>query len=124
MNIVGKWTVKKTMYPTSDGVKHLTKDELIALNVDMEDLQMFDSVINFKDDGTAITLVKIPDEQIEAAKAEGAEIDDDGCVIVESAEWKEENGEYMLDQGGWMPLSFTEDGLMVYAMGMMLLEKA
>ena len=70
MDFLGKWIVKKTMFPTEDGIKHLTKDELLALGVD-EDLEMFDSVILVKDGGIMEMLVQIPADQVEAAKAEG-----------------------------------------------------
>jgi hypothetical protein len=124
MEFVGKWIVKKTMYPTEEGVKHLTKEELVALGADMDDLRMFDSVIVVKDDGTIETLVQVPADQIEEAKAQGAPVDENGCILVETSTWKEENGAYLYEiSGETVPFKLTEDGLLEYAMGMMLLEK-
>ena len=125
MEFLGKWIVKKSMYPTEDGIKHLTKDELLALGCDDEDLQMFSSVIVIKDDGTMDTLVQIPADQIESARAEGAPVDENGCIPVESTVWKEENGEFVYcENGEFVPFTVTEEGYLRYAGGMMLLEKA
>lgn len=122
MEFIGKWKVLKTMYPTSDGIKHLTKEELIALGE--EDLQMFDSVIEFAADGSVNTLIPVPADQIEAAKADGLEIDENGYACVEKTEWKTEDGKAFVSMDGdFVPLELTQDGLLKYAMGMMLLEK-
>lgn len=124
MDIIGKWIVKKAMYPGEEGMLHLTKEEMIAHGVDEDDLEMFGSVIEFKADGTVETKVQIPADQIEAAKAEGAPVDADGCIVVDSTTWKEEGGAYLYDLGGdFAPLDETEDGLLSFGMGMMLLEK-
>ena len=123
MEFLGKWIVKKTMFPTEEGVKHLTKDELIALGIE-EDLEMFDSVILVKEDGIVETLVQIPADQIEAARAEGAPVDESGCICVGSAAWKEENGQIFYEENGeFVPAQFTDDGYLIFASGMMLLEK-
>lgn len=124
MEYLGKWAVKKSMYPTEEGIKHLTKEELIAAGADSDDLSMFDSVIVIKDDGTMDTLVQVPADQIEEAKAQGAPVDENGCILVETSTWKEENGAYFYEiSGETVPFELTEDGLLKYAMGMMLLEK-
>lgn len=124
MNIVGKWRVAKTMYPTDEGVKHLTKDELLELNVDQEDLTMFACVIEFKAEGTVETRIQVPPEAVEETRAAGVPLDADGWAVMESSTWKEdETGfSYVLD-GESVPLTETEDGLLTFAMGMMLLEK-
>lgn len=123
MKFLGKWIVKKTMFPTEDGIKHLTKDELIALGIE-EDLEMFDSIILVKEDGIVETLVQIPANQVEAAKAEGAPVDENGCICVGSAAWKEEGGEVLYEENGeFVPFELTDDGYLKFASGMMLLEK-
>ena len=125
MGLIGRWKVKKTMYPTEDGIKHLTKEELIALGVcDEDDFKVFDSVIEFKADGTVVTMIRIPAEQIEEAKSEGAPVDDNGWLCVEASVWKEENSKASYKLGDdFVPLDFNEEGLLLYAMGMMCLEK-
>ena len=67
-------------------MQSMTKEELIALGE--EDLQMFDSVIEFAADGSVNTLIPVPADQIEAAKADGLEIDENGYACVEKTEWK------------------------------------
>ncbi len=125
MGLIGKWTVKKSIHPTEDGMKHLTKEELIAAGVEEEDLQMFGSIIEFKTDGTVDTLVQLPEEMWAEAKADGAELDENGCIKVDSSTWSEKDGKYYYSVGGEdAPLELTEDGLLTFAMGMMLLEKA
>ncbi len=125
MELIGKWKVKKTMYPTSEGIKHLTKEELIALGVyDEEDFKMFDSVVEFKADGTVTTMIQIPANKIEEAKAEGASVDEDGFICVDSQEWKEEDGKAFYNLGDeFVPLLLNEEGLLAFAGGMICLEK-
>ena len=123
MEFLGKWIVKKTMFPTEDGIKHLTKDELIALGIE-EDLEMFDSVIYVKDGGIMETLMQIPADQVEAAKAEGAPVDENGCICMDSVAWKEEDGNFFYEENGeFVPVQLTDDGYLMFASGMMLLEK-
>lgn len=124
MEFIGKWTVKKSIYPTEDGMKHLTKEEMLAAGVDEEDLQMFGSIIEFKADGAVDTLVQVPEAMWAEAKADGAELDENGCIKVDSSTWSEKDGKYYYSVGGEdAPLELTEDGLLTFAMGMMLLEK-
>lgn len=123
MEFLGKWIVKKTMFPTEDGIKHLTKDELIALGIE-EDLEMFDSVILINEGGTVETLIQLPADQIEAAKADGAPVDENGCICVDSVAWKDENGQFLYEENGeFVPAHLTDDGYLIFASGMMLLEK-
>ena len=124
MELIGKWKVKKTMYPTQDGIKHLTKEELIDLGVyDEDDFKMFDSVVEFKSDGTVATMIQIPAEQLEEAKAEGAPVDENGFICIETSEWKEDGKAYYKLGNDFVTLSFNEEGLLAFAGGMMLLEK-
>ncbi len=125
MELIGKWRVKKTLFPTEEGVAHLTKDEILAMGVeDPEILEIFNATMLIEADGTFVTLVPVPEEHLEEAKAEGAEIDENGCIRADETTWKEVNGEYFFEQDGQsVPFNFTSDGLLEYAMGMMLLEK-
>ena len=125
MKYLGKWRVKKTMFPTEEGVKHLTKDEILATGqVDPDDLEMFDGIMEVREDGTFVTLIQVPADQIEAAKADGAPVDENGFICVDQTTWKEENGAYFFEMNGeTVPFKLTEDGLLEYAMGMMLLER-
>ena len=111
------------MFPTEDGIKHLTREELNALGVE-EDLEMFDSVILVKDGGIMEMLMQIPADQVEAAKAEGAPVDENGYICVDSVTWKEEGGEFLYEENGeFVPAQLTEDGYLKFGAGMMLLEK-
>lgn len=124
MEFIGKWHVKKAMYFTEDGIKHLTKDEIIAIEGEDADLQMFSPIIQFCADGAIKTLVSVPAEELEEAKGAGMEIDADGFAVVEESQWKKDGDQVIMDQGGEIvPIEFTEEGLLKYAMGMMLLEK-
>ncbi len=124
MEFIGKWKVLKTMYFTEDGIKHLTMDEIVAIEGEAADIQMFSSVIEFTADGAVKTLIPVPAEAVEEAKAAGMEIDAEGFACVEQSEWKEEGGIPVMDQGGEVaPLELTDDGLLKFGMGMMLLEK-
>lgn len=124
MEFIGKWIVKKTMHFGEDGVKHLTKEELIAVEGDDADLEMFNSIVNIKEDGVIETLVQVPADQVEEAKAQGAPVDENGCICVDKMAWKEENGEILYEENGeFVPFVLTEDGLLRFAAGMMLLER-
>lgn len=124
MNLIGKWKIAKTMFATEDGINHLTKEEIIEAGGDGEDLQLFESVIDFTADGKINTLLKVPEDQIADAKAAGLEIDKSGLAIIDSAEWTEEDGKFFAVIGGESaPLEKTPDGYLLYGMGMMLLEK-
>ena len=125
MEFLGKWRVKKTMFPTDEGVAFMTKDEILATGqVDPDDLEMFNGIMEVREDGTFVTLIQVPADQIEAAKAEGAPVDENGFICVDQTTWKEENGAYFYEMSGeTVPFTLTEDGLLEYAMGMMLLER-
>jgi len=123
MDFIGTWKVKKSMVFTDDGMKHLTKEEMIANDIEVES-DMFSAVVVFKEDGTYETMVQIPEDQIEAAKAEGAPVDENGCICVGASTWYEKNGAYYFEQGGEeCPIEITEEGLLKFSMGMTLLEK-
>lgn len=124
MKFIGKWKVLKTMSFTEDGIKHLTKEEIIEQDGEDAELDLFGSVIEFTADGAIKTLVPVPADKIEEAKAEGLEIDAEGFACLDQLEWKEEGDNVFMSQDGELvPLELTEDGLLKFAMGMMLLEK-
>lgn len=123
MDFIGTWKVKKAMAFTEDGIKHLTKEEMIANDIEVES-DMFSAVVVFNEDGTYTTMVQITEDQIEAAKAEGAPVDENGRICVGTSTWYEKDGRYYFEQSGEeCPIETTEDGLLKFSMGMMLLEK-
>ena len=101
MDIRGIWKVKEVRVPTPDGVKVFTPDN--------------------------------PPQQ-EAAK-HGVEVREDGYAAIESTTWKEADGKFYYDTGiqgetlgepvdPFMEISVTEDGCLLYGLGMILLERA
>ena len=125
MDFLGTWYTKKAMTFTEDGVTHLSKEEMEAKGLlDEDSEQLFDSGIEIKADGTIVQFVVVPPEVAEQAKAEGEAVDEQGHIIVGEATWKEtENGPVYCMDGQEMPLEL-DNGLLKFAMGLTLMEKA
>lgn len=98
MDIIGKWKVKKLglMQPEDMSIKMFTPTELESLEDNEDYIKFASSIYNFSNDGKLDIFLEIPEESLESAKEEGLEVKD-GVAIIESTEWKEENGEYFYD---------------------------
>lgn len=89
----------------------------------------------FTEDGTLNTLMFVPEEMREEAAKHGAVVREDGYAAIESTVWKEENGKFYYDTkiegevlgekvDSFAEIPVTEDGCLLYGLGMILLEKA
>lgn len=80
------------------------------------------------------TLMRVPEDKLELAKAQGAVIDEDGFAAVEQTTWKEKGGKFFYDTkvkgevlgqevDPFAEIPVTEDGCLVIAYGTMILER-
>lgn len=134
MNIIGKWKVKELLFPTRDGMVSYTPDNLPeGANAD-EIIMMLMSRTEFTEDGSMNTLMRVPEDKLELAKAQGAVIDEDGFAAVELTTWKEKDGKFFYDTkvkgevlgqevDPFAEIPVTEDGCLVIAYGTMILER-
>ena len=87
----------------------------------------YSSVTEITEDGQLTMGMQLPPEAIEDAKAQGAPVTEDGMIVAEQHEWKEENGELFYNTGDeceidgeavdpWIKIEFDEDGLLVLTM--------
>ncbi len=95
---------------------------------------MLTTKIEFADDGTLNTLMPIPEEMAEEAEAEGIVIREDGCGVIESTVWKEENGKFFYDTkvegevfgeavDPFEEIEVLGDGCLRYSLGALVLER-
>ena len=99
INVKGKWKIKSalTMNDQFEQIWKTVEEMAADPEVDPFDLQMYESIIDFGDDGIVRTAVKVPEdmpqEEIDAAIASGeCELYAPGYMTVEKREWKEEDG--------------------------------
>ena len=130
MNIVGKWKVKKIMHFAGDEPKLITIDEFNAIpeeQRDEEQAQMASLVLDITEDGKLTMMIPIPTEAIEEARAEGAEVTDDGYVIADKFEWLKRDDEYFCLNESMgtdpMPLNFDDDGGLEFMGGLLIFER-
>lgn len=101
MNVIGKWKIAAAL-TVNDQFEQVWKtvEEMAAdPETDPDELQMFESVIDFGDDGVIRTAIKLPDdmpqEEINAALESGEyELYAPGFLTIEKRDWKEENGKF------------------------------
>ena len=88
----------------------------------------------FAEDGMLNTLMFVPEEMREEAAKHGAVVREDGYAAIESTTWKEENGKLYYDTkiegevlgekvDSFAEIPVTEDGCLLYGLGMILLER-
>ena len=111
MNIIGKWAPTHVNYYTEDGFVKKSKEEIEKLG-EMEDYQqIFNSILEFNEDLTCRTLVKISPEDLkelmESDEADEYEIVD-GMVVVESGRWKQDGDNFFM-----CGVDEAEDGTMM-----------
>ena len=107
-----------------------------------EDDELYDDILQqlqlrteFAADGTVSTLLAVPEEMRAEAARQGVTVREDGYAVVDSTTWKEVDGRFYYDTGitgevmgeptdPFMAIDVTEDGCLLYQMGMILLERA
>ena len=126
MFFLGKWKGKKiASFIDFQTFAFLTKEELDEREMDYSDSEdVFDTVIEFLPDGRIKQYIQIPLEDIEEARSEGEEVDDDGLLYVEEYRWGEEEGEYVYyADDEVVPIALNSEGLLKFNLDMALFEK-
>ncbi len=128
MNIIGTWKAKKVgAFDIDQGLVMKSVDEIMAMDDSEEALELKEmarTLLNITNDGNISMYVEDPSKKSGKSR----------LMKVEEFPWKEEDGEFFCDTGdeceidgepvdSWMPLEFSEDGLLIFAEGMLLLEK-
>ena len=135
MDICGIWKVKEVRVPTPDGEKVFTPDNPPTDERFEGSAELMQYRTEFTEDGTLNTLMFVPEEMREEAAKHGAVVSEDGYAAIESTVWKEENGKFYYDTkiegevlgekvDSFAEIPVTEDGCLLYGLGMILLEKA
>ena len=128
MSIAGTWKVKKIMSFDEEGPKLITMEEFEVIpDKDEEMAQMASSILDITEDGTLTMMIPIPKEAVEEARAEGAEVTDDGYVIADKFEWLKRDDKYFCHNESMgtdpMPLKFDDDGGLEFMGGLLIYEK-
>lgn len=135
MDIRGIWKVKEIRVPTPDGVKVFTPDNPPQEERFEGSAELMGYRTEFAEDGVLNTLMFVPEEMRQEAAKQGVEVLEDGYAAVESTVWKEENGKIYYDTkiegevlgekaDSFAEIPVTEDGCLLYGLGMILLERA
>ncbi len=135
MDIRGIWKVKEIRVPTPDGVKVFTPDNPPQEERFEGSAELMNYRTEFAEDGVLNTLMFVPEEMRQEAAKQGVEVREDGYAAVESTVWKEENGKIYYDTkiegevlgekaDSFAEIPVTEDGCLLYGLGMILLERA
>ena len=134
MDIRGIWKVKEIRVPTPDGVKVFTPDNPPQEERFEGSAELMNYRTEFAEDGILNTLMLVPDEMREEAAKHGVTVRDDGYAAVDSSVWKEENGKFYYDTkiegevlgekvDSFAEIPVTEDGCLLYGLGMVCLER-
>ena len=135
MDICGIWKVKEIHLPTPDGEKVFTPDNPPADERFEGSAELMQCRTEFAEDGVLNTLMFVPEDMREEAAKHGAVVREDGYAAVESTVWKEENGRIYYDTkiegevlgekvDSFSEIPVTEDGCLLYGLGMIVLERA
>ena len=135
MDIRGIWKVKEVRIPTPDGEKVFSPDNPPEDERFEGSVELMRYLTEFAEDGTLNTLMFVPDEMREEAAKHGAVVREDGYAAVDSSTWKEENGKFYYDTkiegevlgdkvDSFAEIPVTEDGCLLYGLGMIILERA
>ena len=134
MDICGIWKVKEGRVPTPDGEKVFTPDNPPEDERFEGSAELMQYRTEFAEDGMLNTLMFVPEEMREEAAKHGAVVREDGYAAIESTTWKEENGKLYYDTkiegevlgekvDSFAEIPVTEDGCLLYGLGMILLER-
>ena len=107
MDILGKWKVAKTLYIDQQTFDKSWESPSVLLEsgkIDEEYASLLSAVYEFCSDGTVRIAMPIPDgvpqEDVDAAvKAGEITLCGDGMMLLETKQWKEENGKTFYDTG-------------------------
>lgn len=135
MDIRGIWKVKEIRVPTPEGEKVFSPDNPPEDERFEGSVELMRYLTEFAEDGTLNTLMFVPDEMREEAAKHGAVVREDGYAAVDSSTWKEENGKFYYDTkiegevlgdkvDSFAEIPVTEDGCLLYGLGMIILERA
>lgn len=135
MDIRGIWKVKKIRVPTPDGETVFIPDNPPADERFEGSAELMQCRTEFAEDGVLNTLMFVPEDMREEAAKHGAVVREDGYAAVESTVWKEENGKIYYDTkiegevlgepvDPFSEIPVTEDGCLLYGLGMIVLERA
>lgn len=135
MDIRGIWKVKEIHVPTPEGEKVFSPDNPPEDERFEGSVELMRYLTEFAEDGTLNTLMFVPDEMREEAAKHGAVVREDGYAAVDSSTWKEENGKFYYDTkiegevlgdkvDSFAEIPVTEDGCLLYGLGMIILERA
>ena len=135
MDIRGIWKVKEIRVPTPDGEKVFSPDNPPEDERFEGSVELMQYLTEFAEDGMLNTLMFVPDEMREEAAKHGAVVREDGYAAVDSSTWKEENGKFYYDTkiegevlgdkvDSFAEIPVTEDGCLLYGLGMIILERA
>ena len=135
MDVRGVWKVKEVHVPTPDGEKVFTPDNPPEDERFEGAVEMMQYRTEFAEDGVLNTLMFLPEDKRGEAAKHGVVVREDGYAAVESTVWKEENGKFYYDTkiegevlgekvDSFAEIPVTEDGCLLYGLGMILLEKA
>ena len=134
MDICGIWKVKEVRVPTPDGEKVFTPDNPPEDERFEGSAELMQYRTEFAEDGMLNTLMFVPEEMREEAAKHGAVVREDGYAAIESTTWKEENGKLYFDTkiegevlgekvDSFAEIPVTDDGCLLYGLGMILLER-
>lgn len=135
MDIRGIWKVKKIRVPTPDGETVFTPDNPPADERFEGSAELMQCRTEFAEDGVLNTLMFVPEDMREEAAKHGTVVREDGYAAVKSTVWKEENGKIYYDTkiegevlgepvDPFSEIPVTEDGCLLYGLGMIVLERA
>ena len=134
MDIRGIWKVKEIRVPTPDGEKVFSPDNPPEDERFESSAEFLQYRMEFAEGGVLNTLMFVPEEMREEAAKHGAVVREDGYAPIESTVWKEENGKIYYDTkiegevlgekvDSFAEIPVTEDGCLLYGLGMILLER-
>lgn len=135
MDIRGIWKVKEVHVPTLDGEKVFTPDNPPEEERFESCIELMQCRTEFAEDGVLNTLMFVPEDMREEAAKHGAVVREDGYAAIESTTWKEKDGKFYYDTGiqgevldepvdSFSEIPVTEDGCLLYGLGMIVLERA
>ena len=135
MDIRGIWKVREVHVPTPEGERIFTPDNPPEEERFESCIEMMQCRTEFAEDGMLNTLMFVPEDMREEAAKHGAVVREDGYAPIESTTWKEEDGKFYYDTGiqgevlgepvdSFSEIPVTEDGCLLYGLGMIVLERA